>query len=539
MNTITITISIKILAPTLLAATPPASNLSETLLFIPGNTLRGILAKRHLEKHNQPDSSDFQSLFVTGETKFGFGLPKSAEFLPLSARSCKYDSGFYQDGEHGVTDLLLVGQSEQRCHCQAPTDYIKGFWQPQDKQKTEVLTRLITRTAIDPLRGTAYTGKLYSQRVLEEGQCFSARIESSNKGLNQLRNLLAKPFTARIGTGTSRGQGWAEVSMAQNPPHLAAYWGTAADRFKRYEQSRQQQNSQAESKQEKGYDIEHLDKAKLVVTLLSDGLFQDDYLRDVTAPTLDHLKPLGINPEDWDAKPVRAFMDTRLISGFDGEPIKLPRQQRMAVTAGSVFMFISQKPLNELTIPTGDGLAWIGENHREGYGYAALWHPFHIQPDLQPDVAKQPIQITINRITPAQESHLIEQAEKLYQEGFQKISKAQMAAVTVQIRRGKNYSDAQQRAICYLNKQLDKLKNKIERGAAPSSWASPIKKKQSEIALGKLLIEWIKNETYSFDINASEEQKLKLLRMFWNRLHGFYRFEEQTDSEMNIKRAGE
>jgi CRISPR/Cas system-associated protein Cas5 (RAMP superfamily) len=35
-------------SPTLLAAGPPASNLIETLRFIPGNTLRGALARRYL-----------------------------------------------------------------------------------------------------------------------------------------------------------------------------------------------------------------------------------------------------------------------------------------------------------------------------------------------------------------------------------------------------------------------------------------------------------------------------------------------------------
>ena len=74
-------------------------------------------------------------------------------------------------------------------------------------------------------------------------------------------------------------------------------------------------------------------------------------------------------------------MDTRLIFGFDGKPIFLPRQPRLAVAAGSVFLFKAKQ--NNPHIPTGEGIGWIGEENREGYGQAVLWHPFHLQPEGQ------------------------------------------------------------------------------------------------------------------------------------------------------------
>jgi hypothetical protein len=71
-------------------------------------------------------------------------------------------------------------------------------------------------------------------------------------------------------------------------------------------------------------------------------------------------------------------MDTRLVFGFDGEPICLPREPRLAVSAGSVFLF--EAKTTDPSIPEGDGVGWIGEGNREGYGQAVLWHPFHLRP---------------------------------------------------------------------------------------------------------------------------------------------------------------
>jgi hypothetical protein len=123
-----------------------------------------------------------------------------------------------------------------------------------------------------------------------------------------------------------------------------------------------------------------MERPVLAVTRLSDGLFQDDYLRDSTAPALHDLKALGIDPEDWEPRPARAFMDVRQIFGFDGVPIRLPRPPRVAVAAGSTFLYEARGGRDPI-IPTGDGSGWIGGLCGEGYGRAILWHPFHLEPE--------------------------------------------------------------------------------------------------------------------------------------------------------------
>lgn len=356
-------IGVKIVSrsPLLLAGAPPASTLTETLLFIPGNTVRGMLAYRYIEQGGTPADNAFRRLFIAGEARFGFACVEGSQPIPLSARSCKYESGFINDHGHGVVDLLLSSQEEKLCgRCGYAIDYVHGFWNPNSYRSVPVRTRLITRTAIDSSRGSARMKQLYSQRVLEEGQTFRAAIEVPDDLEPLLAGLLSQPRTspARIGTGTSRGQGWVEVSQANS---VTPNWGLAADRFTRFQQKH-------------GSSI-------LVVTLLSEGLFHDNYLRDVTAPSPYDLAPLGVNPDEWNPGIVAAFMDTRLIFGFDGEPLLLPRQPRLAVAAGSVFLFQARDGYSDPVIPPGNGIGWIGDRNSEGYGQAVLWHPCHLRPE--------------------------------------------------------------------------------------------------------------------------------------------------------------
>jgi hypothetical protein len=227
--------------------------------------------------------------------------------------------------------------------------------------------RLITRTAIDPTLGTAAAARLFSQRVITEGQTFRATIEVPEDLAPILAKLLAHPFNAAIGTGRSRGQGWVEVREESFPQ---SSWDIAARRFEQFREA--------------------TGKSLLIVTLLSDAIFQDDYLRDRTGPHAKDLRPLldplGLNMDEWEERPDRnlSFAATRLVFGFDGRPLFLPRPPRLAVSMGSVFGFQPQP--GKTPIPPrgrGRGLGWIGHNRQEGFGRATLWHPFHLDPEKE------------------------------------------------------------------------------------------------------------------------------------------------------------
>lgn len=371
---VTIGISLATRSPVLLSAGPPAFNLLETMEVIPGNTLRGLLAARWEEKHGPlpmgavSPAPIFRRLFLGKETRWGFATLGGSQVIPLSARSCKYDGGFSGDWGHGVVDVLLDtgdgGQTDCR-KCKHALDYLSGFFAYPGPKKPKVSKRLITRTAINSVLGTAAQGQLYSQRVLAEGQTFVAAVEVPEDLAPCLQDLLTGGFVGGIGLGRSRGQGWVEVK--ETPPPSCA-WPPLAQRFEQF--------------------YTRYGLPALAVTLLSDALVRDEYLRDRTALTMEDLRgafaSLGLNPSEWCTDHVRAFAATRLVSGFDGYPLRLPRIPRLAIAAGSVFLFKAN--VQEPHLPTGTGLGWAGELNQEGYGRVALCHPFH----LEPDVTKEP-----------------------------------------------------------------------------------------------------------------------------------------------------
>ncbi|MBU4262976.1 MAG: hypothetical protein KKC76_14060 [Proteobacteria bacterium] len=355
-------------SPLLITAGPPAYNLLETLDFIPGNTMRGFLAHRYLSQGGKADDVLFNTLFLSGEVRYGCSTINGAQVIPLSARSCKYYGGFLGNGKldppdketHGVVDLLLhSGEAKQCPQCGQSVDYFEGHWNSETYSFVQVRKRLITRTAIDPVRGAAASGKLYSQRVIEEGQDFVGVIESPDSCAAALRELLASSSAAGLGRAKSRGQGWVEI-VEQEPFALSP--STAA-------------NERINFFKDNG--------PRLAVTFLSDALFQDEFQRDTTAPTVKQLGSLGIKPDEWQELHYEAFAATRLVFGFDGPPLCLPRIPRLAVSAGSVFLFKSKEGMTNPHIPPGNGVGWVGDNNGEGFGLVVLWHPFHYQPDKE------------------------------------------------------------------------------------------------------------------------------------------------------------
>jgi len=203
-------------------------------------------------------------------------------------------------------------------------------------------------------------GRLYTQRVIEEGQSFLCTVETPPDLSAAIDRLVSALFTAGIGTGRSRGQGWVDVQRDVLKPQS---WGAAKDRFGLFSGN------------------------VLAVTFLSDTILQDVYLRDRTAPDISHLIPLGIKPDEWEREPCSAFAARRTVFGFDGFPLQLPRQPRLAVSAGSVFLY-KAKPDITPSIPDGDGIGWIGEKNNEGYGKVILWHSFHSHSERKEDADK-------------------------------------------------------------------------------------------------------------------------------------------------------
>jgi CRISPR-associated Csx10 family RAMP protein len=365
----TIFLEIETESPVLLADGPPAGNLTRTLDHIPGAVVLGILAHR-FSVQNENDTDTFKRLFLNGGAIFDHAYIDGALPIPQSARSCKYFGGFeHSEKSHGVVDLLLSKEQDVRCPrkangCPHPTDYFQGYYIRRVKNgdstwhRAEVHRRIITRSAINSKFGTAATAQLYSHEIIEEGQIFKTRITITDASLEKtMDKLTEKAFPTCIGRARSRGLGWVRVRPC-NPfgPELDTQASVRAPRF-RDKDGRQ----------------------LFVATLLSDALFSDDYLRDITLPSISHFSSVkGLKPGQWAKEASVAFADTRMVAGFQGKPWYLPREPRLAVTAGSVIAFRAIGG-GTTDYPDGDGLVRIGDRINEGYGHACLWAPFHLE----------------------------------------------------------------------------------------------------------------------------------------------------------------
>ncbi len=484
-------------SPLLVAVGPPSHNLIETLDFIPGNTIRGLLAQRYIDQKKQTDDV-FSRLFLSGQIRFGFAFINGSQAIPLSAYSCKYTGGFENDKGHGITDMLQEGNGKYCPICEKPLDHFEGFWNPSEKTAQSIRKRLITRTAIDPVLGCAGSGQLYSQRVIEEGQTFFSNIEAPDDLASELTGLISNPFVACIGTGRSRGQGWIEVK--RDVPEDLSKNDTAKERFQRF-------------------------KSKvLAITLLSDAIFHDEYLRDCTAPAVSHLEPLGIEPDDWEPLPSKAFAVSRMVFGFDGIPLQLPRVPRSAVSAGSVFLF-DAKGGREPVVPDGNGIGWIGDSNGEGFGHAVLWHTFHVKQDKLATALRQ------KEAFLKQEDSLLRKARDFYGLGFipRNLSSSQMSAVNECIHTSGSIEDVKKAVGKFINGQVEKLKKQKERSGKSASWLIAPTGDGGKGSLGETLLDWINEGKYSPEIAGND--RLSALRRFWSNVYGLYRYRKVFKEE--------
>ncbi|HEX9945765.1 MAG TPA: hypothetical protein VGG03_27470 [Thermoanaerobaculia bacterium] len=135
------------------------------------------------------------------------------------------------------------------------------------------------------------------------------------------------------------------------------------------------------------------------------------------------------------------------------------------------------------------------------------------------------------------EERLIRRARELYRLGFSpaNLAPSQMAAVGELLCTASNRKGAQAAIETWMSNQLKKLREEAERkGKKPRSWLVPPGPGGSTGSLGEELLAWIKDDAYLGEPLAGDLDRLGALRRFWERLHGFYRYENETGGEMPL-----
>ena len=345
-----------------------AGSVGASLEYIPGSTLRGALAQLH---QRWPERKQRWDLFLAGAS-FPDLTPAGARAVPLSARTCKYEGGFWIPlPKHGVYDSVLpLGDEDLVCdRCGAE---LKGHtgWMEDGYRGVRVAKAITGHTAIDIHTRTAAAGMLYMEETVAAPGGFAGELTVPESDAAFMEELLrdAKQAGLRIGHGVRKGMGWVDLDYGEGPLPGVEGPGAAVERL-----SGMQERLHAIRGRERD--------AAFSVTLRSRAILLDDHLRYRSTVDLADLEGWAEMPAGFDL--TRRFTETEWVFGWN-EAAGLPRSPDLAIRQGAAFLFERKgRPLEQAEIEKmAAGMdaieaAGIGERRVEGFGRVVLCDRFH------------------------------------------------------------------------------------------------------------------------------------------------------------------
>ena len=387
----------------------------ETLDYIPGSTIRGALAMLYIRQHavydktdniwritDEQKQSEFDSVFNSENTRFGNCYFDGAKVVPLTASSCKYNTGFYNgDDQHGVFDTMIqharyelnisanyeMPDKFEKCDgCWSVMDRFGGYYNNDGHYKSvKPSKRLIAHTAIMESTETAMPENLFTIEVLNEkkigtsiAQEFSGMLETESS-FDVLNNLLAQNDIIYIGTAKSRGLGEVRIRLM----------GSRAN---------DSEMTVHERLAELNKKLDNLGKYFFSVTLHSDAILRNEILGFKSKvdnydliETLENIADPSYSPDvNMFCDTISCFrhhrdwLSTYLLTGWN-MALGLPKEDEIAICKGSVFLFCTDKTLCEKQIDNLGRMfslieqGGIGERCNEGFGKIRICDEFHLE----------------------------------------------------------------------------------------------------------------------------------------------------------------
>ncbi len=363
MNALELTFTLE--TPTCLSSTPAQGNEVQTLRYIPGGVVRGMLANAYLRRKQKADGQ-FRDLFSESGLQFGNLLPLSAEVLPLSAYTCKRAPGFTNerlpDGTwaHGVFNLLfesLDGGQHQCSKCDHALTPLKADFYTaatgNDFHSLHLSVTIHMRTSVGH-GGGAREGFLFAQEELAAGTRFRGLALGGPElfaALQQALGLETDPVLI-VFTGRRRsGKGKLELQVDTLPKEdkeVFFSWGQRPGVW-------------------------------AALKLASDLILVDRLLRPITVLDEDILHEHFGLPASQEVRIEKAYVAWRRVSGWSGVG-KIFRPDDIALVAGSSFL---------LHFPggkTAELQEWharlekegVGLRRAEGFGRVTFRDPLHL-----------------------------------------------------------------------------------------------------------------------------------------------------------------
>jgi CRISPR-associated protein Csx10 len=402
-------------------------NFLHTRHFITGASVGAAIANRALDACTQPayktrhaqcpdrEQCPFWQIFCGQEALlFGYAYPGKrgpAHPFPLTARTCKYHPGYPTGGKrkpsHGVYDILV----EQFVHglLSDPRYPQRGQLQPAlGKQWARLQTsphnvcpicgaglkppegtyaqsedgtpgyaghlsvRRATHVGINRARAVAEDSLLYTIETIDpaaQQMSFYARIVAPQDCAVTLRGYLGGPYF--IGRGRSKGLGRMTFSTLQDQAVVDSAW---------------QEQLQARLNK---FDLAvraSLGRYQLPdnqVTLESPGTL---FSLTLNSPAIIETfgRPLALPTPEMLGLPqahlLQAWARTEVVTGWN-TAARLPRRTRLAVQAGSVFLYwvppeVERNMLLQQLMKIE--VQGLGEERARGYGQVTVCAPFHL-----------------------------------------------------------------------------------------------------------------------------------------------------------------
>jgi CRISPR-associated protein Csx10 len=389
----------------------------KTTQYIPGATLLGSLAAGH--RILRPEQEDeFVTFFLNEQVCFPHLYP--AQFgtknfhdrnlpvmpLPKTAQTCKRFSGFLpaqgeddDDERHGVRDslfdwaifslldkeqsaiptLLPLFDDHDTCtYCGQVMDHISGYYRrgafdPQQRMKAKVDTRLQTRTGINREWGIVEESILYNREVFDDGMTFWGDVILPDELAETFKKFVEEATgedVIRMGTGRTRGLGRVEIKMSDAKQEDIANF---KDRLYTFDAVVKQQAQAAK--------VQQLAPFYFAITLQSSAILCDAFLRyqkTLDAASLPGL--LGLPASAYTFRGVYQSIGTQRITGWN-ELWGTPRPNDYAIEMGSTFLFAcKQQPgIDFIQALHTCEEAGIGRRRSEGFGRISISDPFHLE----------------------------------------------------------------------------------------------------------------------------------------------------------------
>ncbi len=359
-------------SPSSFLTSKTGSNVEESLDYLPGSSLRGGLAQAWIKTNGLNET--FKNIFTSGKVHYCNLYKDGSKPIPLSAVSCKYASGFKEDMNqidevrHGVADILLslikADDDEfpleyQKCvECKEPMKKYRGYYENRDYYKiTNVSKRLIYHSSISGVTETSVDGGLYSNEVIEKGQVFKSVILIFDDAIkDEIYNFIKNQKTLFLGSDISRGLGHFRIISLSPPENNQNDISELKERINDF-------NKKLDLKDGKIY---------FSITLQSDAIIKDCFMRFKTIIQTDDI---GVK----DSNAVLCISENRIISGWNSL-LKMPKEDSVAITKGSVFVFcIDDLDTEKLDILYQLENKGIGKRKEEGFGRLTVCDPFHYE----------------------------------------------------------------------------------------------------------------------------------------------------------------